>query len=68
MNANREIFTACLPAAETWLQRRHNSAEEELTMVKKKTDKELKELEKKIGKVPKFFRELTEKEPKMMSS
>jgi alkylhydroperoxidase/carboxymuconolactone decarboxylase family protein YurZ len=65
MNANREIFTACLPAAETWLQRRHNSAEEELTMVKKKTDKELKELEKKIGKVPKFFRELTEKEPKM---
>ncbi|MGA2914369.1 MAG: carboxymuconolactone decarboxylase family protein [Methanoregula sp.] len=34
-------------------------------MVKKKTDKELKELEKKIGKVPKFFEELTLKEPKM---
>ena len=34
-------------------------------MAEKKTEKELKELEKKIGKVPKFFRELTEKEPKM---
>jgi alkylhydroperoxidase/carboxymuconolactone decarboxylase family protein YurZ len=34
-------------------------------MVTKKTEKELKELEKKIGKVPKFFKELTEKEPKM---
>lgn len=34
-------------------------------MMKKGTEKELKELEKKIGKVPKFFRELTEKEPKM---
>jgi len=34
-------------------------------MIKKKTEKELKDLEKKIGKVPKFFRELTEKEPEM---
>jgi alkylhydroperoxidase/carboxymuconolactone decarboxylase family protein YurZ len=34
-------------------------------MVKKDTEKELKELEKKIGKVPKFFKELTLKEPKM---
>jgi 4-carboxymuconolactone decarboxylase len=34
-------------------------------MVKKGTEKELKELEKKIGKVPKFFKELTLKEPKM---
>ncbi len=38
---------------------------EGLTMVKKETEKELKELEKKIGKVPKFFKELTLKEPKM---
>jgi alkylhydroperoxidase/carboxymuconolactone decarboxylase family protein YurZ len=38
---------------------------EELIMTKKKTEKELKNLEKKIGKVPKFFRELTEKEPAM---
>ena len=30
-----------------------------------KTEKELKGLERKIGKVPKFFRELTEKEPLM---
>jgi 4-carboxymuconolactone decarboxylase len=36
-----------------------------LTMVKKGTEKELKKLEKKIGKVPKFFKELTEKEPQM---
>ncbi len=34
-------------------------------MVKKKTENELKDLEKKIGKVPKFFKELTEKEPQM---
>ena len=34
-------------------------------MVKKNTEKELKDLEKKIGKVPKFFRELTEREPEM---
>ena len=34
-------------------------------MVDKKTEKELKNLEKKIGKVPKFFRELTENEPEM---
>ncbi len=38
---------------------------EVLTMVKKGTEKELKELEKMIGKVPKFFKELTLKEPKM---
>ena len=34
-------------------------------MVKKNTEQELAGLEKKIGKVPKFFKELTEKEPKM---
>jgi alkylhydroperoxidase/carboxymuconolactone decarboxylase family protein YurZ len=34
-------------------------------MIKKGTDKELKELEKKIGKVPKFFKELTTKDPEM---
>ena len=34
-------------------------------MVDKKKERELKDLEKKIGKVPKFFRELTDKEPKM---
>jgi len=34
-------------------------------MANRKTEKDLKELEKKIGKVPKFFQELTEKEPKM---
>jgi alkylhydroperoxidase/carboxymuconolactone decarboxylase family protein YurZ len=34
-------------------------------MVKKDTEKELKELEKKIGKVPKFFKELTLKEPNL---
>ena len=34
-------------------------------MIKKNTEKELKDLEKKIGKVPKFFKELTEKEPQM---
>jgi 4-carboxymuconolactone decarboxylase len=34
-------------------------------MVKKNTEKELKNLEKKIGKVPKFFRELTVNEPEM---
>ncbi len=34
-------------------------------MVKKNTEKELRDLEKKIGKVPKFFRGLTEKEPEM---
>jgi hypothetical protein len=33
------------PAAETCLQRRHNSAEEGLTMVKKGTEKELKDYE-----------------------
>lgn len=37
----------------------------EPTMVKKKTETELRGLEKKIGKVPKFFRELTKKEPEM---
>jgi len=34
-------------------------------MVKKDTEKDLKDLEKKIGKVPKFFKELTVKEPEM---
>jgi 4-carboxymuconolactone decarboxylase len=34
-------------------------------MIDKKKEKELMDLEKKIGKVPKFFRELTEKEPDM---
>lgn len=34
-------------------------------MANKKTETDLKELEKKIGKVPKFFQELTEKEPRM---
>jgi 4-carboxymuconolactone decarboxylase len=34
-------------------------------MVKKNTEKELKALEKKIGKVPKFFKELTVNEPEM---
>jgi len=34
-------------------------------MVKKDTEKELKDLEKKIGKVPKFFKELTVNEPEM---
>jgi alkylhydroperoxidase/carboxymuconolactone decarboxylase family protein YurZ len=33
--------------------------------VKKGTERELETLEKKIGKVPKFFRELTIKEPEM---
>ena len=35
------------------------------TVQKKNTVKELRGLEKKIGKVPKFFKELTEKEPEM---
>jgi 4-carboxymuconolactone decarboxylase len=47
------------------INNKHNLTGVGLTMVKKKTEKELKELEKKIGKVPKFFRELTEKEPEM---
>jgi 4-carboxymuconolactone decarboxylase len=34
-------------------------------MVDRKTEKDLKKLEKQIGKVPKFFRELTIKEPMM---
>jgi len=33
--------------------------------VVKKTDKDLKSLEKKIGKVPKFFKELTTNDPEM---
>jgi alkylhydroperoxidase/carboxymuconolactone decarboxylase family protein YurZ len=37
------------------------------TAAKKGTDKELSALEKKIGKVPKFFRELTTKEPEMFN-
>ncbi|HNX18401.1 MAG TPA: carboxymuconolactone decarboxylase family protein, partial [Methanoregula sp.] len=32
---------------------------------KGKTEKQLKSLEHKIGKVPKFFRELTENDPEM---
>ncbi len=36
-------------------------------MVKKDTEKELKDLEKKIGKVPKFFKELTVNEPEMFN-
>jgi len=38
-----------------------------ITATKKGTDKELNILEKKIGKVPKFFRELTTKEPEMFN-
>jgi alkylhydroperoxidase/carboxymuconolactone decarboxylase family protein YurZ len=34
-------------------------------MAKKGSEKELKNLKKKIGKVPKFFKELTEKDPEM---
>ncbi len=37
------------------------------TAAKKGTDKKLNTLEKKIGKVPKFFRELTTKEPEMFN-
>ena len=37
------------------------------TAATKGTDKKLKTLEKKIGKVPKFFRELTTKEPEMFN-
>jgi 4-carboxymuconolactone decarboxylase len=36
-----------------------------MSMVKKGTEKEIKNLKKKIGKVPKFFKELTEKDPEM---
>lgn len=35
--------------------------------VKAGTDRQLKSLEKKIGKVPKFFKELTTKEPEMFN-
>ncbi|HWS21919.1 MAG TPA: carboxymuconolactone decarboxylase family protein [Methanoregula sp.] len=38
-----------------------------ISAVKKGTDKKLNTLEKKIGKVPKFFRELTTKEPEMFN-
>ncbi|MFY9982544.1 MAG: carboxymuconolactone decarboxylase family protein [Methanoregula sp.] len=34
-------------------------------MAKKGADKDLKDLKKKIGKVPKFFKELMEKDPEM---
>jgi len=34
---------------------------------RKGTEKDLQDLEKKIGKVPKFFRELTTKEPEMFN-
>ena len=37
------------------------------TAATKGTDKKLNTLEKKIGKVPKFFRELTTKEPEMFN-
>jgi alkylhydroperoxidase/carboxymuconolactone decarboxylase family protein YurZ len=37
------------------------------TAGKKGSEKELKNLERKIGKVPKFFRELTTKEPEMFN-
>jgi 4-carboxymuconolactone decarboxylase len=37
------------------------------TVAKKGSEKELQNLEKKIGKVPKFFRELTDKEPEMFN-
>lgn len=37
------------------------------TAGKKGPEKELQDLEKKIGKVPKFFRELTTKEPEMFN-
>jgi len=37
------------------------------TAAKKGSDKKLQDLEKKIGKVPKFFRELTTKEPEMFN-
>jgi len=47
----------CAPMLKTNVERFEMSA--------KKTKKELNGLEKKIGKVPKFFRELTEKEPDM---
>jgi alkylhydroperoxidase/carboxymuconolactone decarboxylase family protein YurZ len=36
-------------------------------VAKKGSDKELRSLEKKIGKVPKFFKELTTKEPEMFN-
>ncbi|PKL69713.1 MAG: carboxymuconolactone decarboxylase family protein [Methanomicrobiales archaeon HGW-Methanomicrobiales-1] len=36
-------------------------------VAKKGTEAELKSLEKKIGKVPKFFKELTTKEPEMFN-
>jgi 4-carboxymuconolactone decarboxylase len=36
-------------------------------VVKKGTGSQLKDLEKKIGKVPKFFKELTTKEPEMFN-
>ena len=38
-----------------------------ITAAKKATEKKLNTLEKKIGKVPKFFRELTTKEPEMFN-
>jgi alkylhydroperoxidase/carboxymuconolactone decarboxylase family protein YurZ len=36
-------------------------------VAKKGSEKQLKDLEKKIGKVPKFFRELTTNEPEMFN-
>jgi alkylhydroperoxidase/carboxymuconolactone decarboxylase family protein YurZ len=37
------------------------------SVAKKGSEKQLKDLEKKIGKVPKFFRELTTNEPEMFN-
>lgn len=38
-----------------------------ISAAKKGSDKKLQDLEKKIGKVPKFFRELTTKDPEMFN-
>jgi alkylhydroperoxidase/carboxymuconolactone decarboxylase family protein YurZ len=55
-----------LPAVYKLFSRlRINAPEEGLTMVKEGTEKDIRKLEKKIGKVPRFFKELTEKEPAM---
>jgi alkylhydroperoxidase/carboxymuconolactone decarboxylase family protein YurZ len=44
-----------------------NKAKTKKTVAKKGSENELQNLEKKIGKVPKFFRELTDKEPEMFN-
>lgn len=56
--------TGCLPGS-IHLVWQNKPPEEGQNMADKKKEKELMELEKKIGKVPNFFKELTEKEPKM---